>query len=223
MQFKIVTDWNNPYPIYTEFYKHELDQNRILFFFTRNGEPFDLWLGEIGHTTEYEAYAVTGVVTIDNKIITEELTPVSAQYTDEVTGKKGFAIDLSEYELFAGLMKIEFKFTDVNALTNNVTYAISPILINITPSILDNASAIPESVGSVSEMLQLYPDLKSFVDNGVSSSQIADGAVTDEKLATARIKYFVDGTTYYTAAQLAETDFIKYDTVYSQVKQTGCM
>ena len=201
MALKIVTDWYNPYPASTEFYKHKLDEKRIEFFFTRNGQPFDLWLGQSGHPTEHEAYEVVGAVTINNKIIAEELTPIQTSDPDLGTG---ISLDLKDYKLFAGLMKVEFKFTDVNNSTNNVTYPISPIKINITPSILDNASATPESVGSVADMLRLYPTLNSIVNDGVQTSYIADNAITTAKIADSSVTTAKIATSAVTTPKIAD-------------------
>lgn len=158
MAREIIFDMLNPYPTPVEFYKHELDDDVVYVYFTKNSVPFSVNIDEQGGD-----YTAVVAITIDDIIITEELQPRSVYNAGRDI--YGIGLDFSDYDLFAGLMKVEFKISPNASPTTNYV-PIIPLMINITPSILDNASAIPESVGSVSELLQLYPELKDMVDGG---------------------------------------------------------
>lgn len=188
MAREIIFDMLNPYPTPVEFYKHELDDDVVYVYFTKNSVPFSVNIDEQGGD-----YTAVVAITIDDIIITEELQPRSVYNAGRDI--YGIGLDFSDYDLFAGLMKVEFKISPNASPTTNYV-PIIPLMINITPSILDDASATPESIGSVADMLQLYPDLKSIVDNGVSTEQIAEGAVTLPKLGS-DVASLVNGALQY--------------------------
>ena len=164
MAREIIFDMLNPYPTPVEFYKHELDGDVVYVYFTKNSVPFSVNIDEQGGD-----YTAVVAITIDDIIITEELQPTGVYNAGRDI--YGIGLDFSDYDLFAGLMKVEFKISPNASPTTNYV-PIIPLMINITPSILDNASATPESIGSVADMLRLYPDLESLAN--VSDELVAE-------------------------------------------------
>lgn len=161
MAREIVFDILNPYPTPIEFYKHELDDDVVYVYFSKNGVLYSVNIDE-----QEGDYTATAAVTIDDKIIVEELE-LSSVYNSG-TNIYGVGIDFSDYDLFAGLMKIEFKITPKATPTTNYV-PVAPLILNITPSILDNASATPQSIGTISDLLQLAPDLETIVNNDLGA------------------------------------------------------
>lgn len=163
---------NNPYPSYTELYLHELDRLRfgVLFY-------------EEGTLKNLENYTVTAKMTIDDVIITDNLDV--EVYTGENTDydNKLLIVNLFDYDLFAGDIKIEFELGVENNDEDSLLHPIRPLIIKATPSIFDNASVIPESRGTVADMLQLYPFLQRIATTGIENTDIKNNAVIWDKLS----------------------------------------
>ena len=178
----ITVEMYDAFPEYYNFYIHKLSSDGINIYFTENGSPFSVPMDD--SVTPY--YDVTCAVTINDIIIDEEMEPDHGVIFDD--GTYGIHLRFDSYELFKGLMKIEVKIKSHGV--DYYQYPVAPIMINVNPSIIDNASASPESVGSVSDMLQLYPTLSDWVENGVDSIEsgaVGTNEIDDEAVTTAKI------------------------------------
>ena len=195
---KVIVELNNPYPIYTEHFLHELDDYAVDVYFTKNGQPFDLLLMEEGGD-----FSVKIAMTISDVIVTDDVA------FEQTSDNKGVRMWLTtnvnlDYEIFAGLMKVEIKITDTSTTPDTVFYPICPLLVNVKPSILDNATIDEHSEGTVADLMRLYPDLNSLVTNGVGYDDLATAL---KNKIDGKLDLFADTSTLVTKAQLGTSTY----------------
>lgn len=176
----IKVEVNDPYPKYSEIYIHELDKYTLNIYFTKNSEAWDVDISENG------SYNVEYNVTLNNNII------VTGAVARDIPGHNGVAIKLADLNInTSGILKIEFVIETREVPTPaTVISPVSPLVINVKPSIIDEATVTPESEGTIAELLRLYPDLVAiladptdYIPNGsITSAMIGDGEIRQADL-----------------------------------------
>ena len=194
----IKVDINNPAPSSYEVYSHELNYGLTRFIeveFFSYSQPLD-----------FTNVTVTATIVCNGYLVAEDISVTSV--TENKV--KMLISSTADYSILDGLMYIEFKFKE----GNTELYPPIPVVINVKPSIRDNAQVTPESYGTVAEILQEvanarggYPNLNARIatmnvqlhniDNdqikadAIHSKNIKAEAVTKEKLSLT-LQSFVD-------------------------------
>lgn len=162
----IKVDINNPAPSSYEVYSHELNYGLTRFIeveFLSNSQPLD-----------FTNVTITATIVCNGYLVAEDI-----EVTSVIENKVKLLISsTAQYTILDGLMYIEFKFKE----GNTELYPPTPIVINVKPSIRDNAQVTPESYGTVSEILQevanargTYNSLDERLDNIESDVDNVEG------------------------------------------------
>lgn len=183
----IKVDINNPAPSSYEVCSHELNYGLTRFIeveFFSYSQPLN-----------FTNVTITATIVCNGYLVAEDIA-VTSVINNKV---KMLISSTAQYTILDGLMYIEFKFKE----GNTELYPPTPIVINVKPSIRDNAQVTPESYGTVSEILQevanargTYNSLDERLDNieskvsnilPIGENDIADGAVTEDKIYTGSV------------------------------------
>lgn len=175
----IKVDINNPAPSSYEVYSHELNYGLTRFIeveFFSYSQPLDFTNVTVTATIVCNGYLVAGDISVtsvaENKV-------------------KMLISSTADYSILDGLMYIEFKFKE----GNTELYPPIPVVINVKPSIRDNAQVTPESYGTVAKILQEvanaragYPDLNARIAtmnvqlHNIDNDQIKADAIHSENI-----------------------------------------
>lgn len=156
---KIVVEINSKYPSYEEIHSHEM--NRYDFaevYFTLDGQPYDVDL-------EDQYYDLTANITVDNILIAQDQRFLPA--TDG--NRKGALITLATTNAFtipAGVLRFEFRIFNNTPgnMPGQVICPICPLTVKVHRSILDTAVVLPDSIGSIAQLINELPALNALLN-----------------------------------------------------------
>lgn len=177
---------NDPSYKALRIYSHELDRYHYI-----NVAFFDN-----GDNVELSGLTVKASITCDGFVVAED---VDCSYITE-SGVDGVRLNIATNENFtilSGKMKIEFSIKNGDV----IVHPVAPLVVDIMPSILDNAQVTPESLGTFSEIAQEVAEargefntldkrldtLGTIPDGSITTAKLADKAVTTEKIDTAAV------------------------------------
>lgn len=165
---------NDPSYKALRIYSHELDRYHYI-----NVAFFDN-----GDNVELSGLTVKASITCDGFVVAEN---VGCSYITE-GGVDGVRLNIAtndNFTILSGKMKIEFSIKNGDV----IVHPVAPLVIDIMPSILDNAQVTPESLGTFSQIAQEVVDargefntLDERLDTPITTAKLADKAVTAEKL-----------------------------------------
>lgn len=142
---KVIIEITDPIPLHRTVHSHELNEN----YFIEVGFTFE---GETINVGDSEAAIVTAnIVNVDRGIVVENTStgPISASNTVGINVGKN-----ANYELPPGDNLIEFIIERLELGSNRKMTPVSPLILSVTPSVLDNAHVNAESIGNVSDAVR---------------------------------------------------------------------
>jgi hypothetical protein len=170
---------NSSYPHTDEVYTNVLNKGgskKINIAFFDDDIPLDL-----------SSANVTATFVTNGFLIAEDIEVSKVENTDNIV-----TLDISSsraYTLIPGKMLVEFKFTK----NNEELYPATAMCIYVKSSIRDNAKILPESIGTVAEIIkEIIKARKDFndldarlndIDDRIVEAVIPDKAVTRNKIA----------------------------------------
>lgn len=163
---------NDPSYKALRIYSHELDRFHYI-----NVAFFDN-----GDNVELSGLTVKASITCDGVVVAED---VSCSYITE-GGVDGVRLNIAtndNFTILSGKMKIEFSIKNGDV----IVHPVAPLVVDIMPSILDNAQVTPESLGTFSEIAQEVAEARgefNTLDERLDTlGTIPDGSITTAKLA----------------------------------------